>query len=281
MAGMPTEVAALEAQARRVETPCGAGRLVWRVWGKGQPVLLLHGASGSWRHWFRNIPVLARRHRVIAADMPGFGDSALPPPPHTPQALADALAAGLDAAMGAPAPVAVLGFSFGGIAGALLAERLGSRIPLLLLSGTGGMALDVPPLPPLLRVPAGAADLSVQRIHRENLGRLMFGDPARVDDTAVALQVDNLRLARFKLGEVYRTDILLRALPGVSARLCALWGGRDVFCGADPESVRRVLSAHRPGLDFRVLPHAGHWAIYEAADEANPILLDLLRGIPE
>src|SRR5690349_9910995 len=108
---------AVDAQARRQETPCGAGSLAWRSWGEGAPVLLLHGASGSWRHWFRNIPGLARRYRVIAADMPGFGDSATCPDPQTPESLANALAAGLDAVVGVGVPVPILGFSFGGIVG--------------------------------------------------------------------------------------------------------------------------------------------------------------------
>ena len=36
----------------------------------------------------------------------------------------------------------------------------------------------------------------------------------------------------------------------------------------------------RPDLDFRVIPGAGHWAIYEAADEVNAVLLDMLRVSP-
>jgi pimeloyl-ACP methyl ester carboxylesterase len=46
--------------------------------GEGSPVLLVHGLSGSWRNWLENIPYLARRHRVIALDLPGFGASPMP-----------------------------------------------------------------------------------------------------------------------------------------------------------------------------------------------------------
>jgi pimeloyl-ACP methyl ester carboxylesterase len=271
-------VAALEAQAQRWETPCGAGSLVWRSWGRGAPVLALHGASGSWRHWFRNIPFLARHYRLIAADMPGFGASALPPQPLTPQSLADALVAGLDAVVGPATPVPILGFSFGGIVGGLMAERLGARIPLLFLSGTGGMGIAAPPMPALHRIPPDASPADVRRIHRENLGILMFADPAQVDETAVSIQVENLREARYKIGDVYRSDMLLRVLPGLQARLCAIWGGRDVFVAGDPDAPRRVLAAHQPAIDYRVLPTAGHWAIYEAADTVNPLLLEMLAA---
>jgi pimeloyl-ACP methyl ester carboxylesterase len=43
--------------------------------GSGPPLVLLHGLGMSWRAWLQNIPDLARDHRVIAIDLPGFGDS--------------------------------------------------------------------------------------------------------------------------------------------------------------------------------------------------------------
>ena len=46
--------------------------------GEGPPVLLIHGLGGAWQNWLENIPVLARKHRVIAIDLPGFGDSPMP-----------------------------------------------------------------------------------------------------------------------------------------------------------------------------------------------------------
>jgi pimeloyl-ACP methyl ester carboxylesterase len=41
-------------------------------------VILIHGLSGCWQNWLENIPHLARRHRVIALDLAGFGESELP-----------------------------------------------------------------------------------------------------------------------------------------------------------------------------------------------------------
>jgi pimeloyl-ACP methyl ester carboxylesterase len=29
--------------------------VVWRSWGSGPPLLLLHGLHGSWMHWVRNV----------------------------------------------------------------------------------------------------------------------------------------------------------------------------------------------------------------------------------
>ena len=40
-------VDALDRRAKKLRTPCGNGSMVWRVWGKGEPLLLFHGGSGS------------------------------------------------------------------------------------------------------------------------------------------------------------------------------------------------------------------------------------------
>ena len=42
----------------------------------GTPVLLVHGFPESWWAFRGVIPILAAEHRVIAVDLPGFGDSA-------------------------------------------------------------------------------------------------------------------------------------------------------------------------------------------------------------
>lgn len=47
--------------------------------GEGPPLVLVHGLSGAWQNWLENIPHLARTHRVIALDLPGFGASPMPP----------------------------------------------------------------------------------------------------------------------------------------------------------------------------------------------------------
>ena len=46
--------------------------------GSGPPLVFVHGLAGCWQNWLENIPVFARTHRVIAPDLPGFGESELP-----------------------------------------------------------------------------------------------------------------------------------------------------------------------------------------------------------
>ncbi|HJZ17892.1 MAG TPA: hypothetical protein VJ251_21020, partial [Stellaceae bacterium] len=64
-------VKGVAAEARRVETRCGNGHMVWHVWGDGPALALLHGGYGSWTHWIRNVIPLSRTFTVAAPDLPG------------------------------------------------------------------------------------------------------------------------------------------------------------------------------------------------------------------
>jgi pimeloyl-ACP methyl ester carboxylesterase len=44
----------------------------------GATLVLVHGLSGAWQNWLENIPYFAREHRVIALDLPGFGQTPMP-----------------------------------------------------------------------------------------------------------------------------------------------------------------------------------------------------------
>ncbi|KAB2340600.1 alpha/beta fold hydrolase [Actinomadura rudentiformis] len=47
--------------------------------GSGPPLVLIHGWPETWWAWHKVMPALARKHTVIAVDLPGLGDSTAPP----------------------------------------------------------------------------------------------------------------------------------------------------------------------------------------------------------
>ena len=175
-------VSKIESLATRKFTPCGTGSMVWRSWGDARPLVLLHGASGSWTHWIRNIAPLATRFRVLVPDLPGFGDSDLPSEPHTADMLADLVASGLDAVVPPSMEFDMAGFSFGGIIAGLVAARMGRRVRNLVLLGPGGMGLAGAPRPPLLKIRPSMVPVEIERIHRGNLRTLMIADPLKIDE---------------------------------------------------------------------------------------------------
>jgi pimeloyl-ACP methyl ester carboxylesterase len=63
--------------ASRTEDVDGV-RLQYLTAGRGPAVILLHGYAETSRMWKPIIPLLAERFTVIAPDLPGIGDSAIP-----------------------------------------------------------------------------------------------------------------------------------------------------------------------------------------------------------
>lgn len=83
-------------EAHNIDTP--AGRIFARTGGDGPPLLLLHGFPQTGVMWHRVAPALAKSHRVIIPDLPGYGWSAAPEPgkdhaPYSKRAMGEALVA--------------------------------------------------------------------------------------------------------------------------------------------------------------------------------------------
>ena len=57
----------------RHEIQVGHQTVYYQVVGQGEPIILVHGLSGSSRWWVRNIPALAEHYRLYLLDLPGFG----------------------------------------------------------------------------------------------------------------------------------------------------------------------------------------------------------------
>lgn len=270
------QVANVEAAAEKIRTRWDGGQTVWRVWGDGAPLVLLHGDFGSWTHWVRNVLPLAERFRVIVPDMPGYGDSAPPSDDWTPGILAAILAEGLSEVVPAPERYALAGFSFGGIIAGHLAAHDVDRVETLVLAGAGGFGQPYPPLPPLRRLSMEMSDDEIIAVHRHNLAALMIADLARADDLAVHVQIENVRCARIRAGDIPTSDVLLQVLPQVRARLGGIWGERDAMSGDGIAERERMLRRLQPDLDFRLIPGAGHWAPFEAPERVCEALTGMV-----
>jgi pimeloyl-ACP methyl ester carboxylesterase len=267
-------VEGVAAEAQRIETPCGDGTMVWRVWGSGPPLVLLHGGYGSWTHWIRNVLSLARRFTVIAPDLPGLGESATPPEPHTAEGLAAIIVAGLATILPGGERFHLTGFSFGGVLGGHVAVLLGEQVRGFTIVGSNGLGLRRQPTELERQKPSGTVE-ELLAIARHNLGVLMIADKDKIDDLAVYIQYINAPRGRIRSRRFSRSDALIRALPRVTVQLSGIWGGRDA--GAYPylDERKRVLNEIQPGLRFEVIPGAGHWVAYEAAERFNEVLAEI------
>jgi pimeloyl-ACP methyl ester carboxylesterase len=264
----------LDRTAQHWETPCGDGTMVWRGWGRGPAVLLVHGGAGSWRHWVRNLAALSRDHTVIVPDLPGLGDSARAPDPIGAESVAAIVGQGLDVVLGPDAAIHVAGFSYGGVIAGLVAANAADRVRSLTLIGTGGLGLPNRSVE-LVRVrdKTGAERIEA---HRDNLLRMMLADPANVDALALEIQEQNSKRARLNSGFMWVSRVLHEALPRVHGHVHGFWGEHEMTDRAMLDVRIALLRQARPDVEVEIIPKAGHWVFYEAADRFNTAMLRIL-----
>lgn len=278
----PECIATVRASATPLTTPCGEGHTQWHRWGPEQagargPVVLLHGGSGSWTHWIRNIePLVAAGRQVLVPDLPGFGDSAVPPGGGDADAVAPALEQGLQALLG-DAACDLVGFSFGGMTAGLLLAAQPARARRLVLVGAPALGVSDAGQVALRgwrHLPDAAAR---EAAHRYNLSVLMLHRPEAIDALALALHIANVERDRMQRRRLARTEALKDALPRVSCPVYAIYGEEDVLYQGRMPALQAAFAA--AASDFRgltLIPQAGHWVSYEKPDAFNAALRQIL-----
>jgi pimeloyl-ACP methyl ester carboxylesterase len=202
--------------------------------------------------------------------MPGYGESASPPDPDDPDSLAEAVAVGLDRLFAEP--IALAGFSFGGIIAGHAARLRPNLIRHLVLVGSGGLGLPRPALETLKSWRRLKTEEERAEAHRRNLEILMLHDPASVDALALHLQSENTARTRINSPAISRTDTLRRQLYEIGMPVAGIWGEQDATARELVDTRRELLREIDPGAEFVVIPNAGHWAQYEAPGAFNAAL---------
>ena len=281
-AGLPSTIAtltdarALEANAIRPETECGDSKMVWRVWGEGSPIVLVHGGSGSWAHWVRNIaPLVEAGRAVYAPDLPGCGDSANPPVGDDGDVLPQWIEKGAQALLG-DAAFDLVGFSFGAMVSGFFAAQYPHRVRRLLLVGApalSGAGFTKIRLQEWLRLPDGPQR---EAAFRHNLRCLMLAQDGSVDELSLTLYVESLKRDRLTRRRLAGTDVLFRTLPQIRCPVWGIWGAEDVLYRGRFDVVRSALE-HAPAFrSLTLIPRAGHWVQFEAAEAFNEALRSFL-----
>jgi 2-hydroxy-6-oxonona-2,4-dienedioate hydrolase len=282
---LPPEVQQLLARATRLETSCGEGSMVWHRWspaapGKHRPVVLLHGGSGSWTHWLLNIAALLGSGReVLAADLPGFGDSALPPHGRDADALPEPVEAGLRVLLG-DGTCDMVGFSFGGMVAGLLAAQFPRRAARLVLVAAPGLGLAVRNSITLTAWRHLSDPAERETVHRGNLAALMLYRPEAISALALRLHTDNALRDRMKGRRLAYTDILARALENVSCPVFAVYGREDALYRERQEALAPALQAAPDFRGMHWIEGAGHWVQFEQHQAFDALLLALLDETP-
>ncbi|MEQ8196312.1 MAG: alpha/beta hydrolase, partial [Rhodospirillales bacterium] len=153
----------------------------------------------------------------------------------------------------------------------------GERVRTCILISSGGMALTRNEPQGLINWRKAETEEERRAANRHNLSVMMFGEPENIDDFAVYLQSENTVRARFRNRLLsHRFDNLVPALPHVKAALKGIWGEYDVYAKNHTGERRDYLRSIQPNADVRIVPKAGHWLMYEAAETFNAMLADML-----
>jgi pimeloyl-ACP methyl ester carboxylesterase len=259
--------------------------------GSGPPVVFVHGLSGSWQNWLEQLPVVARKHRVIAFDLPGFGASEMPAEQvsisgyaRTVDALYDAL--GIDSA-------AVVGNSMGGFIGAELAIAYPARVERLVLVSAAGLSIQHRRDERALRVLRTAdkrlaayagwlGSRSDELARRPRTRRLIFGlvahRPDRLPGPLVAEQIRGSGKPGFVAALDALTGYPIRdRLSEIACPTLIVWGTEDKLVPVrDADEFARMI----PDARKVVWPQTGHTAMLERPAAFNRLLDAFLSEEP-
>ncbi len=283
---LPPDIQRLLASATRLETPCGDGAMVWHLWRPEPghpgpdpvPVVLLHGGSGSWTHWLRNIEPLVRAGRqVIAADLPGFGDSAAPRTGTDADALVAPVETGLQLLRGNGA-CDLVAFSFGGMVAGFLAAQFPARVARLVLVGAAGLGVALPNTVTLTPWRHLSDPGEKEAIHRKNLAAMMLHRPEAISALALRVHTDNTRRDRMKGRTLAYTDALARALTKVHCPVHAIYGREDALYRQRQEALVQALGSAPEFKGLQWIEGAGHWVQFEQAQAFDAALQAVLDG---
>lgn len=222
-----------------------SGMIHYQVMGKGKPVVLLHGLSGSGRWWRRNVPFLAQQFRLHLVDMIGFGRS------HgQPFALAEASQVVLEwMDQSEIEQASIIGHSMGGYITIDLAANYPGRVDKIVLVD----ALALPMNRSLMRN-------ATRLVHSLRYMPFNFV-PVLVGDAFLAGPATLFKAGR----DILHADIR-DELHRIEAPSMIVWGEKDALL---PVQLGKMLQMHLPHAKLCVIPGAGHNPMWDKPEAFN------------
>jgi len=218
--------------------------------GAGPSLLLLHG--------FQTIPprapfldLLARHATVIAPSHPGFGHSPLPAGLET---IYDLVRLYLGVLERQPAPVTLLGLSFGGWLAAEIAVTCSHRLDRLVLVDPVGIKVSDRETPDILDV-FNTSPAEVQKRSWHDPSRWAPDFDAMSDEELVVRARNWDALCLYAWHPYMHNPQLRRWLPRIRVPTLVLWGASDRIVSTD---YGRAYSGLMPRSRFEIIAEAGH-----------------------
>lgn len=248
-----------EAQFRRVVVDVPPYRIHALERGEGEPLVLLHGLSGSSRWWDRNVGALSEHFRVLVPDVIGFGRTRIPLPLPGLGRIAELLAHWMEVV---DAPESnLIGHSMGGQIAIHLAALLPHRVNRLVLVDSAGIPRPARPSE-LFRFATGIA--APARWGDVTFFPTILGDALHAGPRTITQA----------LGHILRDDVR-PLLPQIAAPTLIVWGENDRIC---PVQHAYLLRERIPDSRLIVLRRAAHNSMIDRPAEFNQAVLRFLDG---
>ncbi|XP_052141974.1 pheophytinase, chloroplastic [Oryza glaberrima] len=274
--------------------------------GAGQPIVLIHGFGASAFHWRYNIPELAKKYKVYAIDLLGFGWSEKALVEYEATIWMEQVRDFLRDVVKDPA--VVVGNSLGGFTTLFAATEVPELVRGVVLLNSAGQFGD-PNRPPEAAEAAAGEESAVTRLVvrplKEAFQRVVLGflfwqakQPARVEKVLKSVYKDATNVDEYLIGsitaptadpnagEVYYRLMsrfmanqsrytLDRLLGKLSCPLLLLWGDLDPWVG--PAKAAQIKKFYQDTTVVNL--QAGHCPHDEAPEQFNGALLEWLASL--
>lgn len=253
--------------------------IAYSVAGRGENLLLVHGGTGSRKHWIRNTAALAEHHRVWAIDLPGFGESHDLPPGVASEQYIDYVYEQLQTLPFTHEPFLLGAFSFGSVVSSGLAVKFGERIKKISLIGPAGFGIKrAVPIDTRSMRSAGSSLEAQNEVMRHNLKAIMLYYPESITDEMLAMHRVHINETRFDSRPLSLSPLLLPNLKQVNCPLQILWGEHDQYANPKLDERMQLTQQTLPAAHLAKITRAGHWAQYENAEDTNRAMLDFFKS---
>jgi pimeloyl-ACP methyl ester carboxylesterase len=222
------------------------------------PYVILHGWGSQSSHLFQSMSLLSQNSRVIFFDLPGFGESQIPPKLWGLHEYADFISACLQTLN--LTKTIVVGHSFGGSIALLLAVEYPRLVESLILIDSAGVRV-LSRRKQIMRTIAGFVS---------PVFRLGFMQPTRQWIYKKIGSEDYLTLPLMR--ETYKKVIsenITSLLSGVKQKTFLIWGEEDT---STPIANAVIMKQLIQKATLSVIPHAGHFCFLDQPVEFKRIL---------
>lgn len=262
--------------------------IAYRDAGDGPAILLLHGWPTSSYLFEGVIPALARDHRVITPDLPGFGASSKPDDIRYDFALYEGAIDGLLDHVGVEG-VAVVGHDLGGPIGVHWALTRPERVTAIVLLNTllyPEFTAEIIELVETMLDPERAREATSPQALADfiRLGMLPGTEPPAtlIDEFCApyATDADRRALARAAIGlNIEGFQEIAAGLPSVTVPVRAIYGEQDRVLTDVAQTMAKV-KRDVPHAQISSLPSCGHFLTGEQPRMVGDLLVEFFASVP-